>query len=181
MDLGIEKQASRQFSPIRIDARPLDGHQPEIRSKPPQIVGIAGNNGLARPLGANNDVGINNVGGCSLGQQETDSGCVRSIKRNEVGASLPDQPGEAGLPGRIPDGLREGGGWYRDPHAALYRPRDEQQHPTVILVQRDQSASVKYDPVHAARPLREPDFWPFGPRCASAHARSFFVSGPPVS
>ena len=58
--------------------------------------------------------------------------------------------------------------------------RDECDHPAIVPVERDQPASVESNAAHAAFLFRELLFRPWGERSASAHARSFPVSGPPV-
>src|ERR1035441_6247406 len=65
-------------------------------------------------------------------------------------------------------GRRDAGGVCRA--VDLPRARSQVRRPT----------SVESDAVHAAFPFLETLFCPWGERSASAHVRSFFVSGPPV-
>ena len=67
-----------------------DDHQLERGSDSPQIVRIAGDDGLAGPLRAINDMGIDNVGRRGSRQQKAGSRRVRSIERDKVRAGLTD-------------------------------------------------------------------------------------------
>jgi hypothetical protein len=61
-------------------------------------------------------VGIDDIGRRTLRQQESDGGGIRSVERNEVRASLSNEPREPRLPGRVADGLSQRRGWDGDPH-----------------------------------------------------------------
>ena len=157
-----------------------DNHQRQPGSDAPEIGGVAGHDGLPGPLGTNDDMGIDDVCRRSSCQQEADSRCVRSVERDKVGAGLANETAEAGLPGRVTNGLGQCRRWDCDPHAALCGAREECEYLATVSIQCDQPASVESDAAHAAFPLLEPFFCAWGERSASAQARSSFVSGPPV-
>jgi hypothetical protein len=50
-------------------------------------------------------MGICNVGRAALRQQKADGRRVWTVERNQVGATLANQPGESGLPGWVTNGL----------------------------------------------------------------------------
>src|ERR1035437_10650083 len=105
---------------------------------------------------------------------------VRPVRRNKVRTGLSNEPAEASLPGRVPNGLCQRRRRNCNTHATLGRARDECEHAAVVSVQGDQPTSVESDAGHAAFPFPATLFCPWGERSASAHARSFFISGPPV-
>ena len=147
---------------------------------PSQIVGIARDDDLGGPPRAHDDVRIDDVAGATGGQQESGGRRVRPVQRNEIGARLSDESSEAGLSCGTSDGLRERGCWNGHPHAALGRPREKRQHATVAPIERDQATRIEGDAAHAAFVRRARPFFGRGESRASAHARSRFVSGPPV-
>ena len=69
----------------------LHSDQLQIRIDSPDISRIARYDNLTRPSRADYDVGINDIGGCSLRQQKPDSGRVRPVQWDQVGAGLADQ------------------------------------------------------------------------------------------
>lgn len=158
----------------------LDGHQRKLRSDSFQIARVAGHHRLPGSARANDNMSIDDVRCRGSGQQEADLGCVRSIERNKIRAGLSNEPAEACLPGRVAHGLRQRRCRYRNPHAAFFRACEQYQHPPVVAVQSDQSTGVQGDATHAAFPVLDAFLRPLRTSCASAHARSFLVSGPPV-
>src|SRR6266540_3999228 len=79
----------------------LDDYQLQPGSDSPEIAGVAGDDGLPCPLRTNDDVGIDDIGRRGSCQQKAGSRGIRSVERNKIRAGLSNQPGEAGLPGRI--------------------------------------------------------------------------------
>jgi hypothetical protein len=93
----------------------------------------------------------------------------RSAEPTVVRTGLSKLPGEAGLPGRAPNGLCQRRRRIGKTHATLCRPRDECERAAVVSVQGDQPASVESDAVHAAFRFLETFFCPCGERSPSAH------------
>src|SRR5207244_415893 len=67
-----------------------------------------------------------------------------------------------------------------NPQARLCRALQEGEHAAIVPVQCDQPAGIEGEAAQAAFPFLEAFFCPGGERTASAQARSFLVSGPPV-
>src|SRR5215472_16583756 len=142
-------------------------------------MGVAGDDRIACHLRTYYDVCIGDVRCTRPREQRADGLGLRSVQRNYFGLVELDNPPKAYLPGRIPDDLREGSG--RDDNAipVLQSRIQDGKDPAVISFQRNQPASVENDSVHAAFRGLVPRF-----RAESiflAHARSFGLSGPPVS
>jgi len=82
-----------------------DGHQWQFRRDPVEVPRVARHDPLPRPLRANDNMGVDDIRRPGSRQQEADSRCVGSVKRNEVRAGLSNESAEAGLPGRVSNGL----------------------------------------------------------------------------
>ncbi len=143
-----------------------------------EIAWVAGDHRLSCPSRAN-DVSIRDIVGRRPCQQQTDGGRVRGVEGTDMCSGLADQPGQANLPGRAANRPRQSSGRDCDAQPTLCGAGDECDHAAVVTIQRDQPARIERYAVQAAFPFRE-----VRPctreRRVSAHARSFFVNGPPV-
>ena len=93
-------------------------HEQKLRCEPPEIVGVAGDDGLPGPLRTHDDVRIDDVRRPSACQQQADCRRIHSVERHQVSAGLTNQPAEADLPGRIPNGLCQRRGGNGNPQVA---------------------------------------------------------------
>jgi hypothetical protein len=64
-----------------------------------------------RALGADHDMGIDNVGGSGFREQETRSCGIGTIQRNKVGPGLTNQSRKPDLPHRAAQRLRKCSRW----------------------------------------------------------------------
>jgi hypothetical protein len=130
----------------------LDDNEADFRIETPEIRGIARNDSLTGASRAEDDVRIHDIARCRSRQHESDSSCIWCVQRDKVGISLPDQAGQASLPRRIPDRLRERGCGNGDPHPSLFGSRQEREDTAIVAVEGDQAASIESDAAHAAFP-----------------------------
>jgi hypothetical protein len=133
-----------------------------------EVGGVAGDDSLSGSLGANRDVGIDDVGGCGACEQQADSRCIGSVEWDKVRAGLPAEPREAGLPGWVANGLRQGRRRDGYSHPALGGSHNERDDAPIIAIQRDQPAGIEGDSAHAARPVFDLRFSRWGARIPSA-------------
>ena len=125
-------------------------------------------------------MGIDNVRCCRPRQQKTNLCRIEAAERYEVRAGLANEPAEADLAREMMDDLSERRCGNGDAKAAFGGARDERQYPAVVFVYGDQGAGIERDAAHAARLVPWPLRGDLGERRASAQARSFCFSGPPV-
>jgi hypothetical protein len=78
------------------------------------VTGIGGDDGLAGAAGADDDVGVGDVGGSAGGEQPADAGCVDPVQVGDVGGQLADEPRQPGLPVRPANGLGQCGRGHGD-------------------------------------------------------------------
>ena len=118
------------------------------------ISGVARYDGLPRPSGADDYVGVGDIRGCRLPQQETDGCSVGSVERDQVRALLPDQAGKACLPRWVADRLGERRRRDDYGYPEFHCPRQQNDDAPIVSIERDQSTRVEGDASHAALLVR---------------------------
>src|SRR5438128_1241365 len=92
---------------------------------------------------------VDDVTGAARSEKDTGSRRIRTVQGDEVGAGLPNQPGEAGLACGAPDGLSQRRGRNGNAHTALGRAREESQDAAIVPIEGDQAAGIERDAAHA--------------------------------
>ncbi|MCX6592642.1 MAG: hypothetical protein NTZ56_14055 [Acidobacteria bacterium] len=162
--------------------RLLSGNQPESRVKPSQIKRIARNYGVAGTLRADHDVSVCNVRSSAPGQKYSDGLGVGCVQRHYVSLVMLHQAPKTHLLRRIAKHLGQSSGGNNDAMVAIQRHPDNGKNSAIISLQRDEAAGIERNTRQAAFPgvvFLARRFW--GESILVAHARSFGVSGPPVS
>jgi hypothetical protein len=148
------------------------------RIEEPQVLRVGGKDLLAGSAGADDDVGVRDVGRTARSQKSSDVRGIDPVKRYDVGGRLAEEPPEARLALRPPDGLGKSTRRDRDASRGLASPCEEHQDSAVVAVNGNQRPGVQRDTRHYAAgllALRRP------PRTSSAQRRSSRDSPPPVS
>ena len=128
---------------------------------------------------AYNYVGVGYVRGARLCKQSADCLSVRCIQSDYLRVLKLNHTPKAYLPGRIPDDLRESRSRNDNAMPILQSGTENREDATIISFERNQPASIENDSTHAA--LRDLAPRLFDESIFLAQARSFGLSGPPVS
>ena len=147
--------------------------------KPPHIARVTRDHRMPRSLCADDNVRIGNVRRSAARKQCADSLSIPSIQRYDLGAVPLDQTPETHLPCRITNDLRERRSRNDDSVPIFEGCRNQRKDPAVAALQRDQTAGVESNTVHAIFRALDPLFGDVS--IFRAQARSLAVSGPPVA
>src|SRR5882724_10490444 len=134
---GTAAQRTRMSKPLVCGPR-SDRHDFEIGVETTEVVGVGRDDSLTAASGADDDVGIGNVGGAATGQQASDVGRVDTIEGHDIGRGLTDQARQPSLP--FGTTYRLGQNARRDghPNLRLGGPGQQNDHPPVVTVQSDE-------------------------------------------
>lgn len=99
--------ALRPFQRLHRDRAVRSSYNDECQFgvEPAQVVGIAGDDAAPGSASADDDVRVGDLAGAAGGEQSSDVGGVHPVEGRDVGAGLPQEPGQPGLPCRVANRL----------------------------------------------------------------------------
>lgn len=112
--------------------------------EPPEVVGIAGEDGAGQAVCAERHMPVDDVAGGRCRKQETHPPGVRVVERDDVHVRLPKQACGSGLSGRLPPRLRDAACGDGDRRPGSARLREEYREVAVGPFDRDQCSGVAW-------------------------------------
>ncbi len=98
----------------------LGSNQIEVWFEEEEVLWVADDDGLSRPLSANKQVGVYNAGCFCFSQEKANGSGIGAVEFCEICVRLANESVETSLPGWVSQCLGEGGGRNRDSHAHLF-------------------------------------------------------------